>query len=97
TRRLACLSGRGRNADERSSSLSGAGRSQPGGRSPVLLEPCRAWHTRRQRAHTTQVDRMHKGDVTHVEGAAGLQVRTADHYDSHPFEFLTAEDEVRIE
>jgi len=41
---------------------------------------------------------MHEGDATRVrEAAAGLQTRTANHYDLHPFEFLTAEDEVRIE
>ena len=30
-----------------------------------------------------------------VRDAARLQARTANHYDSHPFEFLTAEDEER--
>ncbi len=40
---------------------------------------------------------MHKDEGTEVRGSAGLQARTADHYDSHPFEFLTAEDEERIE
>jgi len=40
---------------------------------------------------------MDEGDATGVRGVAELQARTADHYDSHPFEFLTAEDELRIE
>jgi ubiquinone/menaquinone biosynthesis C-methylase UbiE len=40
---------------------------------------------------------MHEGDATGVGEASRLQARTADHYDSHPFEFLTAADAERIE
>jgi len=40
---------------------------------------------------------MDDKDATGVSEAARLEARTADHYDSHPFEFLTVDDEVGIE
>lgn len=40
---------------------------------------------------------MDEGSTNGSRGTAELQARTADHYDSHPFDFLTAEDEARIE
>ena len=57
----------------------------------------RGWHARRDPAHGPQLEQVDDDRAHKAGGTAELQTRTAGHYDSHPFDFLTAADEARIE